>query len=1208
MKQNYQKSHEKVDDVIENFDIHEKSSQLNRILAKTTLDLWRTLSDELFVDGAMKKKLNIIKGAVNDTGWLKTDVDTELTKLEEEKKNLKTDATITKAYAVERSRQIEGKLKEMKWLKSWLDKHRVNRAGEYEKIVNIATNIVTGDVIKNGTRDVLKVNAGVSTKKTFDDIYSQMTSDTANVEFLMGDVDGKRLSWDADNKWFVAELETKTSGIRKVAVKGMTFVAWKLSFKDVQLVEPSNGDLIVGEYFKQPLEFSVTSKTSITDMDIKVCNIKKLKINLEYPINKKLADHYDDVYFGFALENFYTRNYDRVLKDVVKKYIEREYPADFSRLEAVINDDPKRFLAKVSGWFVKVDCDDIFKAKYKEIQTKQPTKTFVNEREYKDFLQKDLEKKMDDYFAIKITEQITEEDKKDGVVKNNLKGAIMTKTDLETVDGREKIIDELNTKFGDNLKMKLDLLYNEEYLKVQKKSVMEVLKKEKLFKDLPENKKNEVYNSLDVYLRDVSLAEDVRYHFSEDVFYKEYVKYLAKDKFFGTIEEYKDHIKTKFYEGYEDFFGKLFKDRLETKFVPDDSGGEKKAKVFLFEKILNVDNLTSRVKNKSVRESVFDNMNVDYDMTRVLPAWVPREEFDSTLYQKYNFNYHKQQRDEVFAVLKQANSTFFDEMDDNGKRYLYERIVKKSPLTSPSFNGPENEIIKPDDLDAVFYKEFKDFVVDSLPSGVKSEFDYQTYLTNNMTDLAEKFIKNQLEDVLGDADLLKNIKREFFYYRKSMDGKKVDDMTESDALAIYIDNNKRRLDPVYSVWPMSKMTNYTTFFSGHTASLPVQTFDITDKWEEKSLKYSMDLNFTSVNNVRADIEIDGKKLALKDKTPFRLASGILKDNRVPYGKLRMNLAFNIMKLQIKKATELGLWLQFKTTSGKLGSFEFDWDNLVYAQTDPISWQRDVIFDEQDFKNNQNIGDLRAAMEWNGGWPGLLMLFSKWMRSLNNGYKTAISRLTLPKKPLRYNTKWLFGTRWFRRMLNNKVNTDFNFSISAQAGDKNATINFENWNFEVTVSGYEKEIKAKNLWKILRMQQWWESLFAGIELEIIQKVNQELLKQLHTNTRIKKRAYWVLDEYTWRVYVVDQDGDISYISPNTIGRNRDPRSRHIWQNILSDMWFSSIKQSAWIIKYRNLPGNRIPLDQQWKKEFFTNPILCGRVLKRMAGRLGPVGWL
>gem|GEM_PF-6151495 len=127
------------------------------------------------------------------------------------------------------------------------------------------------------------------------------------------------------------------------------------------------------------------------------------------------------------------------------------------------------------------------------------------------------------------------------------------------------------------------------------------------------------------------------------------------------------------------------------------------------------------------------------------------------------------------------------------------------------------------------YDLFKDFVVSKLPTGVRNEAEYEEYLSNNIMDLAEDYLESELDTKLQDSVLNTDIRKEFFDYRKSMESRKIDTNDDSVELAKYIDNNRKRLDPVYSVWPLQKMTNYTSFFSGHTASLKDQSFDVTDK-------------------------------------------------------------------------------------------------------------------------------------------------------------------------------------------------------------------------------------------------------------------------------------------------------------------------------------------------------------------------------------------
>gem|GEM_PF-6268861 len=174
--------------------------------------------------------------------------------------------------------------------------------------------------------------------------------------------------------------------------------------------------------------------------------------------------------------------------------------------------------------------DDTLKNNYKNQQIKSPTKPFVNESEYKNFLQKDLEKKMGNFLEDQIVVKMEEKASVD-VIKQNLKSAISTKTDLETKSGRTDIIKTLDNDLSSQFKVMLDNYHKENYLDIQKTAIMEELQKEPIFDKLPQIEKDAVYSKLLPFLYDTSLACDEFYYFDDTTFFDSYVSSLAKDDF-----------------------------------------------------------------------------------------------------------------------------------------------------------------------------------------------------------------------------------------------------------------------------------------------------------------------------------------------------------------------------------------------------------------------------------------------------------------------------------------------------------------------------------------------------------------------------------------------------------------------------------------------------------------------------------------------------
>gem|GEM_PF-5403027 len=178
MKKFYDNGHNKVNDIVDSFDIISDSSKLKNILSKTVLYLQKTLGDELFVDDGMKKKLEKIKNNLTKNSKYK-----EITeKIKELKKEvIDLNNTIGDNKNDPRILQVNGKNKQLQDLEeliSSMDIHLDDRFNEYQEMSDIANNLNTSkDFVEFSGKDNCEVEVAKSSIEDYD-IKSQFTTET----------------------------------------------------------------------------------------------------------------------------------------------------------------------------------------------------------------------------------------------------------------------------------------------------------------------------------------------------------------------------------------------------------------------------------------------------------------------------------------------------------------------------------------------------------------------------------------------------------------------------------------------------------------------------------------------------------------------------------------------------------------------------------------------------------------------------------------------------------------------------------------------------------------------------------------------------------------------------------------------------------------------------------------------------------------------
>jgi len=405
----------------------------------------------------------------------------------------------------------------------------------------------------------------------------------------------------------------------------------------------------------------------------------------------------------------------------------------------------------------------------------------------------------------------------------------------------------------------------------------------------------------------------------------------------------------------------------------------------------------------------------------------------------------------------------------------------------------------------------------------------------------------------------------------------------------------------------SNRNNWTKFWEGKESDSISDKIQ-TNEWENS---YDIKVWILWVNKVVTTINIswEDEPIILDTRDSDEMVHAILRLEATktwePINrKLRCNMALNALKALISKSpTSLHREFHWNVTAIDWQNYQVDrldalirWWNLIVrgscanAHNNPPNQYRQrinhVVFDEQRYKSLHNIDELERWM------ISLSWQINGIMNSMADEFRTATSRIKL--RPLmRYNTRFPLrlwrAKRAFWRMAHGRTNWDFDFETSAWEWNKNVNIKFERWKFTLSweFQWEQYEFKWRSLGGLLRKKMHRLRVFDGVELAIVEKINEEMIAKLRTNSFIWPENFWVADlnqDKTWRIFIMDSKGDLSYLEIEDRALNPIPN----WD--------------YGRIPFNNLPPQRIRCNEKERREFMQNPLLAGRLLRTMRNRL------
>ncbi len=483
---------------------------------------------------------------------------------------------------------------------------------------------------------------------------------------------------------------------------------------------------------------------------------------------------------------------------------------------------------------------------------------------------------------------------------------------------------------------------------------------------------------------------------------------------------------------------------------------------------------------------------------------------------------------------------------------------------------------------------------------------FADYLRLNMNENVTTFVRTQIRNGINTTAQRNNILRMVMDFQSDIINNRLDN-NDHNTLDLSISNLRPQAHP-NNRWQRltrrnSNKNNWTKFLDGRES----KKFEDKLETNEGELGFDIQVAVHGVNKIVTTINIKGEDepIILDTRDVNEMTHMILRLEATKSGepinrKLRCRMAMNAVKA-IVSISPVTLHRQYDgnvtAIDGQIYTIDrisahIRWDNLVLrgsCAASHINRQRvnHVIFNEQRYKWLHNINELERGM------VGLSHQVNNIMNAMGNEFREATSRIKAAPL-MTYNTKYYL--RWWPikrlrgRMVYGKTNYNFDFDTTATSGSKKANIKFEKGIF--TVSGTFKnkpyEFKGKNLGMIIRKKIDRVRIFDGLELPMFEKINESFIEKLRTNNLIGPENFWVSDfntNKTGRVFFMDNHWHLSYTEIED--RNLNP--------LRNGRTYGRINPN-------DLPPQRIRCNETERREFMQNPLLSGRLIRAMRGRL------
>ena len=583
-------------------------------------------------------------------------------------------------------------------------------------------------------------------------------------------------------------------------------------------------------------------------------------------------------------------------------------------------------------------------------------------------------------------------------------------------------------------------------------------------------------------------------------------------------------------------------------------------------------------------------------------AWIPINQYIQDFYD----NNYKEVEDKLLDEM------IGDTISDAGNKKVLRNRIKEIMIggnrLSPFVIG-----VNQDQLNDWFREHFFANVKPSADD-ISTPTKYNDFLRKNIPEqlktYTEKELKRQMESTTNTPvgwlplclpatrtlhDIITN---EILTYRQEQEDRAQDNFVDSNDLSTHtVSNEKRRSPKLSKAWIFDilgkKDASYMRFLSNQSQEISKQTVSLQtdrDKNKVEFAGYEAKVHTGNIDNIAVDIKLDnGEELSLKGGNHIALMKSILNEPRIPYGKMRMHIAYNVIKAMIKIANKNNITLEY-ADGNIINSLSIDKnEDIILERVDDTTGIRskDKLFSEKDFDAENDMHQLRRGLE------DCLWRFNNSMERIHKQYKEAtdkklfwylsLSRAKFPTSRIGSPIKKLMNMRKSRTL-----NFDF-ADTKVEWISKNISVSFSKNTFTITSDLLEKPISSKNLGKLLRTRVKGNRIFDGMERAIWGTIYKNMISKLRENSKIANTNFGVKDPVKNRVYFLDKSWEIGYIA---LANNKNPIDS-------ITKWF---KNDYGVISKMPSVGRIMLTKTEEQNELYQNPLIMWKLMKTMNTRL------
>lgn len=571
---------------------------------------------------------------------------------------------------------------------------------------------------------------------------------------------------------------------------------------------------------------------------------------------------------------------------------------------------------------------------------------------------------------------------------------------------------------------------------------------------------------------------------------------------------------------------------------------------------------------------------------------------------------NKLERQAIERAVKDWDGPKYEQLSEGKKEQFYQQIRQLNhPVALTPFFSHLESIWNFND-----YNSFRGWFTNDDKAwnkwdNISSKAKYRDFIHNNLESKSTEYISSQLDnEILKKHDINTFVKSELTKYLDEIEKNKVDSDVHTN-----VDSDLTADKHEMKKWPRSMITprdeNYMRFFSWSSISLENQKVNIDTNTSAEAVKkpapvtYKMDLEVGSANriSVSIDIEWERKPIQVKAGDPTSLVRSVMKNQKISHGKVRAHIAFNIYKAMIQMAKSKDISLNYRNNANNhLNEIDLDkdWNIVVYDLDDWTNRSTNtkritqVLFDQKMF-NNTNDFD-KAWYNWSlRSWiENISSHFNHAMNNVHQQYRKATKKrlrgmISSPSRPKLPSSIWLSP---IKKMMNMWTNTNFDFDTTVDSNGKKISINFHKNKFTVTAEWLDKPIESRDLWEILNKRKQRKRIFDGMERDIVEWVYTAMIEKLRTNSKIARSNFWVTDDITWNMYILDSDWEFGMVTKEKLSL---PGGNPLGRENKNDWIINTSKLlSSWYEK----------LNKRETKELLKNPFLMQKMMKMMNRRM------